>query len=93
NTHKHAGAAQALVALDYGADTLRVTVTDDGRPGRAKGPGTGHGLMGMHERAAAIGGSVTAGPRPEGGFRVHAELPLTLVPDHGSKPLAPKGPR
>ncbi|MEU2334263.1 sensor histidine kinase [Streptomyces sp. NPDC006654] len=93
NTHKHAGAAQALVALDYGADTLRVTVTDDGRPGRPKGPGTGHGLMGMHERAAAIGGSVTTGPRREGGFRVHAELPLTLASDHRSEPLVPKGPR
>ncbi|MFG2957534.1 sensor histidine kinase [Streptomyces sp. NPDC048291] len=92
NTHKHARAAEALVALDYGADTLRVTVTDDGRPGAPKGPGTGHGLIGMRERANAIGGTVTTGPRPEGGFRVHAELPLALAPGNHPKPLAPKGP-
>ncbi|MFJ9250523.1 sensor histidine kinase [Streptomyces sp. NPDC101776] len=80
NTHKHASAAHAEVALDYGATTLHVTVTDDGPPHAAKGPGTGHGLIGMHERATAVGGTVTAGPRPEGGFRVVAELPLALAP-------------
>ncbi|MER6530862.1 ATP-binding protein [Streptomyces sp. NPDC001508] len=79
NTHKHASGAHAEVTLDYGATTLRVTVTDDGPPHTAKGPGTGHGLIGMRERATAIGGTVTAGPRPEGGFLVSAELPLTLV--------------
>ncbi|WP_318202266.1 sensor histidine kinase [Streptomyces sp. SCL15-4] len=86
NTHKHASAKRVEVTLDYGADTLRVTVTDDGLPGTGhdsgtgRGPGTGHGLIGMRERATAIGGTVTAGPRPEGGFRVHAELPLALTP-------------
>ncbi|MFF4120531.1 sensor histidine kinase [Streptomyces sp. NPDC001714] len=78
NTHKHAGAARAVVGLDYGAKTLRVTVTDDGRPGVARGPGTGHGLIGMRERAAAIGGTVTTGYRPEGGFQVLADLPLSI---------------
>ncbi|KMS75911.1 histidine kinase [Streptomyces viridochromogenes] len=80
NTHKHASASRASVVLDYGAHSLRVTVTDDGRPGAPKGAGTGHGLIGMHERATAIGGTVTAGPRPEGGFQVVAELPLSLSP-------------
>ncbi|MFF0014951.1 sensor histidine kinase [Streptomyces sp. NPDC005374] len=80
NTHKHALAAHAEVALDYGATVLRVTVTDDGEPHAPKGPGTGHGLIGMRERATAVGGTVTAGPRPEGGFRVVAELPLFLTP-------------
>jgi signal transduction histidine kinase len=80
NTHKHALAAHADVALDYGATTLRVTITDDGPPHAAKGPGTGHGLIGMRERATAVGGTVTAGPRPEGGFRVVAELPVSLAP-------------
>ncbi|WLW58052.1 sensor histidine kinase [Streptomyces sp. YU58] len=80
NTHKHASTARASVVLDYGVHALRVTVTDDGRPGAPKGAGTGHGLIGMHERAIAIGGTVTAGPRPEGGFQVVAELPLSLSP-------------
>ncbi|MEV0244490.1 sensor histidine kinase [Streptomyces sp. NPDC050674] len=80
NTHKHASATRAEVELHYGPDRLRVTVTDDGRPGALPGPGSGHGLIGMHERATAIGGSVTTGPLPDGGFRVVAELPLTLAP-------------
>ncbi|MFH9984317.1 sensor histidine kinase [Streptomyces luteogriseus] len=80
NTHKHAAATKAEVTLDYGPDRLRITVTDDGRPGSAPGPGTGHGLIGMHERATAIGGTVTAGPLPGGGFQVVAELPLALAP-------------
>jgi signal transduction histidine kinase len=68
------------VALHYGPQALRVTVTDDGRLGAPKGTGTGHGLVGMRERAMAIGGTVTAGPRPEGGFQVVAELPLSFAP-------------
>jgi signal transduction histidine kinase len=79
NTHKHASATRAEVVLDYGPDRLRVTVTDDGRPGASPGPGSGHGLIGMHERATAIGGTVTAGPLPDGGFRVVAELPSALA--------------
>lgn len=80
NTHKHASATRTTVTLEYGPHSLRVTVTDDGRPSAPKGAGTGHGLVGMRERAIAIGGTVTAGPRPEGGFQVVAELPLSLVP-------------
>jgi signal transduction histidine kinase len=80
NTHKHASAAEAAVTLDYGQHSLRIAVTDDGRPGAPKGAGTGHGLIGMRERAAAIGGTVFAGPRPGGGFQVVAELPLSLAP-------------
>ncbi|MEV7217573.1 histidine kinase [Kitasatospora cineracea] len=89
NTHKHAGPTTARVRLDFaadpGADTgpgvLRLTVEDDGRrTGTGPGPGgagTGHGMIGMHERARAVGGTLTAGPRPgRRGFRVHAELPL-----------------
>jgi signal transduction histidine kinase len=80
NTHKHASATQATVVLDYGPHLLRVTVTDNGRPSAPQRTGAGHGLIGMHERAIAVGGSVTAGPRPEGGFQVVAELPLSLAP-------------
>ncbi|MFG2577193.1 sensor histidine kinase [Streptomyces sp. NPDC048481] len=80
NSHKHAAATRAAVLLDHGPRSLRVTVTDDGRPGAAQGAGTGNGLIGMRERATAVGGTVTAGPLPEGGFRVVADLPLPLSP-------------
>ncbi|MET9017064.1 ATP-binding protein [Streptomyces olivaceoviridis] len=90
NTHKHASATQADVVLDYGPHVLRVTVTDDGHPGAPKGPGSGHGLIGMRERAIASGGTVTAGPRPEGGFQVVAELPLSLPRQPSDPPLLRK---
>ncbi|WP_371668101.1 sensor histidine kinase [Streptomyces sp. NBC_00289] len=76
NTHKHAGSATAHITLVYGPDTLRLTVADDGDGTARPGPGTGHGLIGMRERATAFGGTLTAGTSPRGGFRVHAELPL-----------------
>ncbi|MET8982782.1 sensor histidine kinase [Streptomyces sp. NPDC004539] len=78
NSHKHAYATRVAVVLDYGPHTLRVTVTDDGLPGAPQGPGTGHGLIGMRERAVVVGGTVTAGPRPEGGFQVVADLPVSF---------------
>ena len=75
NTHKHAGPATAHVRLGFATDVLRLTVEDDGR-GTGGGTGTGHGMIGMHERARAVGGTLSAGPRPGRGFRIHAELPL-----------------
>jgi signal transduction histidine kinase len=77
NTLKHAGpTARARVMLQYGDTAIRVTVEDDGMGKAAADDGLGHGLMGMRERAAMYGGTVDAGPRPGGGFRVAAELPL-----------------
>jgi signal transduction histidine kinase len=81
NALKHAGPARVTVGLEYASD-LAILVADDGR-GAAAGlggpavPGAGKGLSGMAERAAAAGGSFAAGPRPGGGFRVRATLPLT----------------
>jgi signal transduction histidine kinase len=78
NVARHAGdSAHALVRLDYSRDALTVQVDDDGR-GSSNGdsPGTGAGLRGMHERVSALGGSLEARPRPGGGFRVRAVLPL-----------------
>ena len=80
NTVRHAGPAAAAVRVSYGADDLRVEVTDDGtgapgRNGAATGPGTGHGLRGMRERAAAAGGVIEIGPAEPAGFRVAARFP------------------
>ncbi|MEU9619392.1 MULTISPECIES: sensor histidine kinase [unclassified Streptomyces] len=77
NVHKHAGADHARLFLHYRPERLTITVEDDGRTGGDHArPGTGHGLIGMRERAATVGGWLHAGVRPEGGFTVTAELPL-----------------
>jgi signal transduction histidine kinase len=77
NTVKHAGPdVSADVRLTYRRDALEIEVTDDGRGAMSAG-GTGHGLIGMRERAAMFGGTLSTGPRPSGGFRVLALLPWT----------------
>ncbi len=73
NVVRHAGTAHAAVRLRYRPDELVVEVTDEGHGGAVNGHG--NGLAGMAERAAALGGTLEAGPRPGGGFRVHARLP------------------
>lgn len=82
NVVKHAPGAVVRVRVDQYPGSLSVDVTDDGgtTPPRdtATAPGTGHGLLGMQERVAAVGGDLTAAPVPGGGFRVHAVLPLPL---------------
>ena len=76
NVTRHAGRpATATVRLAYAPDQLTVEVVDDG-PGAEDTSGTGSGLLGMAERAAALGGQLDAGPRPGGGFRVAARLPV-----------------
>jgi signal transduction histidine kinase len=78
NTAKHAGpGARAHVHLHYGPTTLHLAITDTGRGAGAPQTSTsGHGLIGMRERATAFGGTLTAGADPGGGFRVTAQLPL-----------------
>jgi signal transduction histidine kinase len=77
NVRKHAGADHAWLFLRYQRERLTITVENDGSAGpHHPHPGVGHGLIGMRERAATIGGRLYAGPRPEGGFTVTAELPL-----------------
>jgi len=76
NVVRHAAASRAAVEVVYDDGMVTVTVTDDGRGPRASA-GTGRGLVGMRERAAAVGGSLTAGAGPAGGFQVRAALPLT----------------
>jgi signal transduction histidine kinase len=79
NVLRHAGpGAAATVRLHYQPEALTIVVTDDG-PGPNGGVGspggTGHGIRGMRERAASVGGRLTAGPLPGGGFQVQATLP------------------
>ena len=74
NVRRHAHATRASVELAYTPTSLRIDVTDDGR-GRT-GDHTGHGLIGMRERAALYGGTLDAGPADGGGFRVTAVLPV-----------------
>jgi signal transduction histidine kinase len=77
NVLKHAGPDPTVtVLLQWSPAALVLEVSDDGRGAAAVDDGAGHGLGGMRERAAMFGGSVSAGPRPGGGFRVRAELPL-----------------
>ena len=75
NVTRHAGPASATVLVRYGPDDLTVRVDDDGR-GPAAATGNGNGIRGMRERVAALGGELTTGPRPGGGFRVQARLPI-----------------
>ncbi|GFJ78128.1 two-component sensor histidine kinase [Phytohabitans houttuyneae] len=75
NVLRHAGAATATVRLTYLPKEVSVEVLDTGR-GVPGAPGGGHGLVGMRERVAALGGEFTAGPAESGGFRVYATLPL-----------------
>jgi signal transduction histidine kinase len=81
NVLKHAGPARAEVMIGSAEDVVSIEVTDDGtgEPGRLT-PGGGHGLAGMRERAALLGGELAAGPRSSGGFAVRARLPLGGVP-------------
>jgi signal transduction histidine kinase len=81
NVLRHSPASRASVRLAFGEDQLEVTVEDDGGPGGRALPaaGAGHGLVGMHERAAAVGGQLSAGPRDDGGWQVRLLLPLREV--------------
>jgi signal transduction histidine kinase len=78
NTIKHAeGATAARVRVQYRPKEVEVEVVDDGlRQAAVPNKRVGHGLIGMRERVALHGGRLTAGPRPGGGYEVHAIFPL-----------------
>jgi signal transduction histidine kinase len=78
NALKHAGATDVHLALTYGNDNLRIVVDNDAGPASRATPrvGAGHGLMGMRERVAMLGGELLVGPTSEGGFRVSVTLPV-----------------
>lgn len=75
NARKHAGPARAEVLINYRPNALEVQVDDDGNAASTAAEGQRLGLIGMGERVAIYGGTLVAGPRPEGGFRVLASLP------------------
>jgi signal transduction histidine kinase len=74
NTLKHAHASTARVDVRQTNGSLEIAVVDNGRGDDGGVPG--HGIIGMRERAAMFGGSLSAGPAPGGGFAVHASIPL-----------------
>jgi signal transduction histidine kinase len=87
NTLKHAGNhVRTQVVLDYRPAELRLSISDDGPPGRpgngarpagaGPGAGRGRGLIGMRERVGLLGGVLDAGPRAGTGYRVHATIPV-----------------
>ncbi|GAA2137518.1 sensor histidine kinase [Streptomyces synnematoformans] len=91
NVTKHAGTGTARVRLVWNRDRVTITVADDG--GGAAPPASGppdrppgYGLIGMRERATAVGGRLSAGRRPEGGFLVTTRLPLPPAKDGATGP-------
>lgn len=91
NVTKHAGTGSARVRLAWNRDRVTLTVADDGGDAGAAPAASaasaasdrppGYGLIGMRERATAVGGRLTAGRRPEGGFLVSTQLPLPPAKD------------
>jgi signal transduction histidine kinase len=76
NALRYAGPAQAWVTVRWKETGLELEIANDGRSEPGEGGGGGHGLTGLRERVALVGGSVDSGPRPGGGFVVRAHLPI-----------------
>ncbi|WP_051767424.1 sensor histidine kinase [Streptomyces sp. NRRL S-37] len=81
NVVRHSGSREARVRIERDAGRLRLRVDDDGPATGADAGGSGNGLAGMRERAAALNGTIEAGPRPDGGFRVLVVLPIEAEED------------
>ncbi|MER6074216.1 histidine kinase [Streptomyces sp. NPDC001817] len=82
NMVKHAVGASAAIQVDYGARELTVDVANtEGQPGAAASTGSSKGLIGLRERLSLYGGTLHAGPRLTGGYRVKASIPLDLMED------------
>ena len=75
NTLRHAGPAHAWVAVRYAGQDVEIEVANDGKS-EHDGDGGGHGLVGMRERVALCGGELESGPRPGGGYKISARLPV-----------------
>lgn len=78
NILKHAGPdPTATLMVTWRPQAVEIRVTDDGRGAAAATDGAGQGVLGMRERAVMLGGTLSAGPRPGGGYQVVAHIPLT----------------
>ncbi|WP_327111895.1 histidine kinase [Nocardia sp. NBC_01730] len=91
NVLRHAPGADATVTVRYATDSVDITVDNTrpmGTPSRS-GTSGGNGIIGMRERAHALGGALTAGPRPSGGFRVAARLPARAMESGTTAPSDP----
>ncbi|MDX5460293.1 sensor histidine kinase [Micromonospora tulbaghiae] len=92
NVSRHAGASTAVVRVVPDGDEVLVEVADDGAgPTGPPDAPPGNGILGMGERARALGGSLTTGPGPDGGFLVRARLPLRPAPLPVPAPRAERG--
>jgi len=80
NVLRHAGGAPAVVRISGRLEQLVITVSDDGT-GTIIGTEPGRGLLGLRERVALYGGTVDTGPRPGGGWRLRATIPLPELAD------------
>ncbi|WP_406278518.1 histidine kinase [Streptomyces sp. NBC_00191] len=81
NTLRHAPGATARVELTYSQDALHLRILNSpGLQTAQPSPGAGHGVLGMRERAAMLGGELSAGPTPHGGYEVTALLPVPAAP-------------
>jgi two-component system sensor histidine kinase DesK len=78
NVIRHSRARHCLIRISHATGMIRAEVSDDGRGAASTTmtTGNGNGLAGLTERVVGVGGRLTAGPLVEGGFRLHAELPL-----------------
>jgi signal transduction histidine kinase len=76
NALKHSDPTTATVTLAFRSSGLDLEVVDDGKDISPDAVTTGHGLVGMRERVALLGGELQTGPREGGGFRVAARLPV-----------------
>ncbi|MGW0548919.1 sensor histidine kinase [Streptomyces altiplanensis] len=92
NVVRHSGSRTARVTLGYAPGRLGLRVDDEGPATGGGAGGSGNGLVGMRERAASLGGTIEAGPRPDGGFRVEATLPFAAA-RHPRSPQHPQHPQ
>ncbi|GGS06455.1 hypothetical protein GCM10010169_58940 [Micromonospora fulviviridis] len=84
NAARHAPGATVRVSIEVAGEALRLVVVDDGTGPARRNAGTGHGLTGIRERVELFGGTVSAGPRPEGGFEVRVTLPFDAEASAGA---------